>query len=151
MIPREKLIAALRKELKGSPIARRLCDKYDESPDFIDRIPIQFAPLDVSAKTVEGKVLLNSKLLEGDFRDDMRYLVHEFTHCLQQEHGKVDDSAKDKDYLDDPNEEEAFKAQIDFMETTYSPKEIQEYLDGLVRHHGLEGEEKEKKIEELKK
>jgi hypothetical protein len=100
---------------------------------------------------VNGEIILNSKLLEGDFRDNMRYLVHEFTHCLQQEHGKVDESSKDKDYLDDPNEKEAFKAQVDFMETAYDPEEIQVYLDGLMKHHDVRGKERIRKIKELAK
>jgi len=151
MISQEKLIEELRKSLKGTPVAHRLCDKYGEDPDFVDDIPIRFEPLDVSAKTVNGEILLNSKLLEGEFRDDMRYLVHEFTHCLQQEHGKVDESTKDEDYLDDPNEKEAFKAQVDFMETAYTPAEIQTYLDGLMKHHDVRGKERLKKIKELAK
>jgi hypothetical protein len=151
MVSKEKLITELRKKLKKSPVAHRLCDKYDEDPDFIDDIPIRFEPLDVSAKTVNGEIILNSKLLEGDFRDNMRYLVHEFTHCLQQEHGKVDESSRDKDYLDDPNEKEAFKAQVDFMETAYDPEEIQVYLDGLMKHHDVRGKERIRKIKELAK
>ena len=145
------MIAELRERLKGSQTARLLCDKYDEEPDFIDNIPIRFEPLDVSAKTVNGEIILNAKLLEGDFRDNMRYLIHEFVHCLQQEHGKVDEVTKDEDYLDDPNEVEAFKAQIDFMETAYDPEEIQTYLDGLMNHHDIKGKERIQKIKELEK
>jgi len=151
MVSQETLIAELRKKLKRSPVAHRLCDKYDEDVDFIDEISILFEPLDVSAKTVNGEIILNSKLLEGDFRDNMRYLIHEFVHCLQQEHGKVDESTKDEDYLDDPNEQEAFKAQVDEMETTYDPEEIQIYLDGLMKHHDVRGKERLQKIRELKR
>jgi hypothetical protein len=151
MVSKEKLITELRKRLKKNPVAHRLCDKYDEDPEFIDDIPIRFEPLDVSAKTVNGEIILNSKLLEGDFRDNMRYLIHEFVHCLQQDHGKVDESTKDEDYLDDPNEKEAFKAQVDFMETAYDPEEIQVYLDGLMKHHDVRGKERLQKIKELKK
>lgn len=146
-----KLVEKLRSRLKKTKVARRLCNKYGEDLDFIDSIPIRFAPLDVSAKTVDGEVLLNEKLLQGEFRDSLRYLAHEFVHCLQQKHGKVNEQTKDEDYLDDPNETEAFKAQIDFMETAYSPEEIQIYLDGLMRHHDIRGKERLRKIKELKR
>jgi hypothetical protein len=63
----------------------------------------------------------------------------------------VDESTKDEDYLDDPNEKEAFKAQVDFMETAYDPEEIQVYLDGLMKHHDVRGKERLQKIKELKK
>jgi hypothetical protein len=144
----EKVISLLRKKLRNHPIARRLCDKYGEKPDFIDSIPIRFEPLDVSAKTVNGEIILNSKLLDGEYRDNMRYLIHEFVHCLQQENGMVD-GGKEGDYLDDPNEIEAFKAQIDFMEDCYDEKEIQQYLDQLMDHHDVKGRERKRKIRQL--
>ena len=144
----KKLVSLLRKKLKNSPLARRLCEKYDEGEDFIDTIPVEFQPLDVSAKTVNGKILLNSKLLEGDFRDNMRYIIHEFVHCLQQENGDVGDGS-DGDYLDDPHEVEAFWYQIEGMEDMYSPEEIQEYVDGLMKHHDITGKERKEKIKEL--
>ncbi len=147
---REKLLDELRKRMKKTKTAQRLCTKYGEKIGFIDQVPIRFEPLDVSAKTVDGEIILNERLLGGEVRDILRYFTHELVHCLQQKHGKVDGETKDGDYLDDPNEVEAFKAQVDDMETRYSPAEIQEYLDGLVNHHGLEGEEKDRKIKELK-
>lgn len=145
---KEKIIALLRKTLKNSPIARHLCEKYDEDEGFIDKIPIDFAPLDVSAKTVNGRILLNSGLLEGEFRDNMRYMIHEFVHCLQQENGDVG-SGKDGDYLDDPYEIEAFWYQLESMEDMYRPGEIQEYIEGLLDHHGLKGKKREEKKKEL--
>lgn len=144
----KKVISLLRKKLKNSPLARRLCDKYDEDLEFIDTIPVEFQPLDVSAKTVNGRILLNSKLLEGDFRDNMRYMIHEFVHCLQQENGDVS-SENDGDYLDDPHEVEAFWYQLEGMDDMYSDREITEYLDGLADHHDLTGKERKKKIKEL--
>lgn len=143
------MIGLLRKKLRKHPIARRLCDKYDEKPNFIDSIPIKFEPLDVSAKTVNGEIILNSKLLDGEYRDNMRYLIHEFVHCLQQDNGKVDGDKGDGDYLDDPNEIEAFQAQIDFMEDCYDEKEIQQYLDQLMDHHDIKGKERKRKIKQL--
>jgi hypothetical protein len=145
---KEKIISLLRKTLKNSPIARHLCEKYDEDENFIDTIPIDFAPLDVSAKTVNGRILLNSGLLEGEFRDNMRYLIHEFVHCLQQENGDVGKGA-DGDYLDDPYEIEAFWYQLEGMEDMYDPKEIQEYIEGLLDHHGLKGKDRKEKEKEL--
>jgi len=142
----KKVVSLLRKKLKGSPLARRLCDKYDEELEFIDTIPIEFQPLDVSAKTVNGRILLNSKLLEGEFRDNMRYMIHEFVHCLQQENGDVGSDNGEGDYLDDPHEMEAFWFQIEGMEDMYSPEEVQEYIGGLMDHHDLTGKERKEKI-----
>jgi len=150
MIPQEKLIAELRRKLKGNQIARRLCGRYHENPEkLIDETPIRFEPLDVSAKTVDGEIILNDKLLGGKTRDMMRYLVHELTHVNQQKHNKVKELSNSEDYLEDDNEEEAFKTQVDYMEEVYSPEEIQTYLEGLVRHHGLTGKERIRKIKEL--
>lgn len=151
MTSRRDLIASLRNRLKKTKVARRLCGKYGEDPDFIDRVPIRFEPLDVSAKTVDGEILLNERLLDGEARDCLRYLVHELVHCLQQKHGKVDDSPKDGDYLDDPNEQEAFRAQYDYMETVYDPEYNQEYLENLMDHHDVRGKERLRKIRELKR
>jgi len=145
----QDVIRQLRSRLKEDPVALEHCREYDTDPDFIDTVPIRFEPLDVSAKTVNGEVILNSHLLEGDPRDSMRYLVHEFVHCLQQENGKVDGSSRDQDYLDDPNEMEAFQAQLDYMDGPYSGKERDEYVERLLDHHGLEGKDREKKKEEL--
>lgn len=142
------MIRLLRQKLKDSPLAERLCDKYSEDEDFIDHVSIEFAPLDVSAKTVEGRIILNSDLLRGEFRDNMRYIIHEFVHCLQQENGDVGKNA-DGDYLDDPYEVEAFWYQLEGMEDMYDEEEIQDYLEGLMDHHGLKGKKRQDKVEEL--
>jgi Mlc titration factor MtfA (ptsG expression regulator) len=145
---KSKVIKLLRKELKKQPMAKHLCKKYNEDLDFIDSLIIRFEPIDVSAKTVNGEIVLNSHLLESKFRDNMRYLIHEFTHALQQENGMVDQTG-DKDYLDDPNEVEAFRTQLDYMEETYNEKEIQEYLEQLLDHHKIKGKDRIRKIKEL--
>ena len=144
----KKIIKILRKELKKQPMAQHLCKKYNEDLNFIDDIVIKFEPIDVSAKTVNGEIILNSKLLEGKFRDNMRYLIHEFTHALQQENGMVEPSGNE-DYLDDPNEIEAFQNQLDYMEETYNEREIQQYLEQLLDHHNIHGKKRIEKIKEL--
>ncbi len=143
-----KIIKLLRKELKKQPMAKHLCKKYDEDISFIDSVVIKFEPMDVSAKTINGEIILNSHLLEGKFRDNMRYLIHEFTHTLQQENGMVEPYGNE-DYLDDPNEIEAFRTQLDYMEETYNEKEIQEYLEQLLDHHDIHGKKRIQKIKEL--
>jgi len=144
-----RIVRILRKTLKKHPIAHRLCEKYEEDIGLIDDIPIRFEPIDVSAKTVNGEIILNSKLLEGEFRDNMRYLVHEFVHALQQENGLVEEKPESGEYLDDPNEIEAFQAQLDFMDGCYSEEEVQEYLEQLLDHHNIKGKERKRKIQEL--
>lgn len=148
----KKIISLFRKYLKENHIILSICEKYKEknTDEIIDNVPIRFEPLDVSAKTVNGEIILNSELLKGDFRDNVRYLIHEFTHVLQQENGKVNSTTgKDENYLDDPNEIEAFQNQIDYMEEVYSEKEIQEYMDQLLDHHNIKGKERIKKTREL--
>jgi hypothetical protein len=144
----KRIVPLLRQRLKNSRLGRRICDKYGEDEDFIDTIPISFEPLDVSAKTVNGRIILNRRLLEGEFRDCLRYVLHEAVHALQQENGDVGSGDKG-DYLDDPHEIEAFWYQLEGMDDMYSPKEVQEYLEGLMDHHGLEGRERKEKMKEL--
>jgi hypothetical protein len=106
--------------------------------------------LDVSAKTVNCEIFLNGKLFdEGNWDDQMRYVVHEIIHVMQQEAGEVNGQTSDEDYLDDENELEAFKAQISYMSDHEPPEEIQQYLEQLMDHHDMQGKERRLKIEEL--
>ena len=122
------------------------CKEYKKGPDFIDQVKISFEPLDVSAKTINGTIILNEELLEdGDWDDIMRYVVHEIIHVMQQEAGMVNGKTSDEDYLDDKNEQEAFQTQIEYMDEHVSPKELQEYLENLLDHHDIEGKERKEK------
>jgi hypothetical protein len=146
----EKIVEKLKADLKDEKEYLEKCKKYNEDPKtFIDSFEITFEPLDVSAKTINGHIKLNEKLLDSPWKDKMRYVVHEVIHVMQQEAGKVDGKTDKEDYLDDPNEQEAFKAQISYMEKKEPPEKIQEYIEELLDHHNIEGKEREEKKEEL--
>jgi len=143
-----KLKFALKKE---EPFLEK-CKEYKKDPSFVDDVKISFEPLDVSAKTINGVIILNEELLDnGDWDDIMRYIVHEMTHVLQQEAGMVDGKTDDEDYLDDRNEQEAFQAQIEYMDDHGSAEELQEYLENLLDHHDIKGKERKDKIRILTK
>jgi len=151
---RKELVGKLRNALKGEKVIQEILKKYELDDSVLDHLSIRFEPLDVSAKTVDGNIILNENLLDCEWRDIMRYLVHETCHVGQQATSDVTET-QDGDYLDDENEVEAFQTQIDYMEgdghdeMVYCPEEIQQYIDDLMDHHGLRGKERRKKIEEL--
>jgi len=147
---RRELVKRIRRELKNEKAILEILDKYNLDPSIIDHVSIKFEPLDVSAKTVDGHVILNERLLDGDWRDIVRYATHELTHVAQQTTSDIE-KTQDLDYLDDPYEKEAFRTQRKVMEELYDPEEIQSYLEGLVDHHGLKGKERLRKIRELKR
>jgi hypothetical protein len=145
------LIAKLKRAVKKESEYLDKCEKYDRDPDFIDGVDISFKDdLDVSAKTVDGEVFLNGSLFDhGDWNDQMRYIIHEVTHVMQQEAGKVDGPVNKADYLDDKNELEAFRAQISYMSSHESPEEVQRYLEQLLDHHNIRGKERAEKARKL--
>lgn len=143
-----KLISKLREFLKKEEVVQEVLKKYDLDDSIIDYVQIKFEPLDVSAKTVDGVIILNEKLLNMHVRDIIRYLAHELTHCAQQKTRNINEE-KGEDYLDQEGEIEAFQTQLCVMEEMYDTEEMQKYLDGLMNHHGLKGKERREKIEEL--
>jgi len=148
------LTDAIKESAKKEKAIQDMLKEYDLDDSIIDHVQIKFEPLDVSAKTVDGVIVLNDKLLASKWKEIIKYFAHELTHASQQATSNVNEH-KDKDYLEDPNEISAFRTQIDYMEgeghdeMIYSPEEIQNYLESLMHHHGLTGTEKEEKIQEL--
>jgi hypothetical protein len=147
-----KLIQKIKKQIKKEESFLGKCKEYNRDPSFVDDVKIDFKPLDVSAKTVNGDVIINEQLLEkGDWDDIMRYVTHELCHVLQQEAGKVDGVTDKEDYLKDENEVEAFGVQVEYMDEHVPEKELQEYLEDLLDHHGVEGKERKKILRDLTK
>ena len=146
-----KLIIKLKRALQKEQSFIDKCKEYDRDPSFVEDVHISFEPLDVSAKTVNGRVYLNEKLFDGgDWDDQMRYCIHECVHVAQQEAGVVDGKVEKDSYLDDENEQEAFQVQLEYMDE-HTPEEIQEYLEHLLDHHDIKGKERKEKIKELTK
>lgn len=145
------LVDAIKSLLKENATVQKMFADYGVDIEKIDEMPLEFAPLKVSAKTKDGKVILNDKLLEdGDFTDDIHYIVHEATHWLQQTTGEADKhSKKGKAYLDLPTEIEAFQNQTRFMRDFYGPKESDKYVEELLDFHEYKGKERDQKRAEI--
>lgn len=80
-----RIINKAKKALKKDKVMQDIFKKYDQDINIIDYIPTFFKKLDVSAKTDHGIVWINTKLIEDGFdKFDYSYLVHEYTHWLQQ-------------------------------------------------------------------
>jgi hypothetical protein len=142
----------LKRDLKQQEPYLEKCKEYDKDPNFVDTVQVCFQPLDVSAKTINGVVILNENLIESNnWEDIMRYVVHEMTHVMQQEAGKVQGKVDKDKYLDDENEQEAFQAQLEYMSDHEPPKKIQLYLEQLLDHHDIKGPKRKHYIRELTK
>ncbi|KKK69937.1 hypothetical protein LCGC14_2929050, partial [marine sediment metagenome] len=99
----EKFIQEMRETVKNDPAVIEKFEEYGVSLDDIDIVHIEFCELDVSAKTKDKKIYINEKMLEDDGKvgDPTHYVAHEIIHYLQQKTGKnVDDSKREKEYLD---------------------------------------------------
>jgi hypothetical protein len=147
---RRRLAHRIREALKHEKPVLDAMRKHGLGESVIDETKIEFEPLDVSAKTVDGVVILNEKLLDGEWREILRYASHEMIHRFQQLTSDVSKEGN-KDYLDQDGEIEAFRTQREVMEEMYDPVEVQRYLENLVDYHGLKGKERLEKIRELKR
>jgi len=147
---RRKLVHRIREALKKETPVVEALEKHGLDESVIDDAQIKFEPLDVSAKTVDGVIILNDKLLDGEWREILRYACHEMVHVFQQLTSDVSEEGN-SDYLDQDGEIEAFRTQRKVMEEMYDPAEVQNYIEDLVDHHGLKGKERLDKIKELAK
>lgn len=148
----EQTIREILDFLKSSDVVKGMFSKYDIPLSYLDRIQVEFAPLDVSAKTKDCIIYINSGFLEDlEFSDDIHYMVHELCHVLQQMTRSKEElmSATSFDYLDMPTELEAFKCQIAFMKEFYDEDFAEDYVEQLLDFHEYEGEEREEKYKLL--
>lgn len=147
----DKYVQQLKEKVKKDPEIIRKFKKYDVPIDEIDNVHVEFKDLDVSAKTKNKKIYLNSKMLSEDspVKDPAHYLVHELIHYLQQSTGNTDDKKHQKEYLDRETEQEAFQSQVDYKKREESEEEAEEYVEGLLDHHDVDGKEREEKKDDL--
>lgn len=146
------VVDLMKKRVKEDPAIIEKFEEYGVPLDHIDKVHVEFCPLDVSAKTKDKKIFLNEKMLaddKEDISDPTHYLIHELIHFLQQHTGEGDRGKKDTEYLDKPTEEEAFQIQVDFKKREEGEDEAEEYVEGLLDHHNLEGKKRKTKKEEL--
>jgi len=150
-----KILSKVKKYLKKDPVVKELCEEYDRKPEDLDGVSIAFdSKLDVTAKTIDGKMFLNTSLLDEKFEILCRYVVHELTHVFQhiEKEFDTDRTKRKKKYLERPEEIEAFQNQIKFDANNRSEKEAEKYVNKLLKYHKVKDkEEAESKKEELLK
>lgn len=147
---RERRIKSLKESVQAEESFLEKCKEYDKNPSFVNSVNVSFSKdIDVSAKTVNGEIFLNDRLFNKSWEEQMRYLIHELVHCMQQEDGKVNGKTDKEDYLDDKNEQEAFTTQISYMCEHNNAEEIQEYIENLLDHHNIQGDERKEKAKKL--
>jgi hypothetical protein len=148
-----ELISKLKSELKENDIALEICKEYGHDIDIIDGLAIEFADseeVDASAKTINARIFLNKKLMDGPFENVMRYALHEFVHSLQHmERSGTEDPYVDCEYLERPDEVEAFQFQIKYEDDVRGEDRAHEYIDDLLDYHEIPSGKKEDKKEEL--
>jgi hypothetical protein len=148
-----ELAAKVKSYIKANEIFKDLCDEYGYKPSIIDGIPLVFTnDLDVTAKTINAKVFLNSSLIDEKIEIIGRYFLHELTHCFQ--HMKKEGERQKKKnniYLDRPEELEAFQYQIKFDAEKRGDKDVNKYVNDLLSYHKVPKNERPKKKEELTK
>lgn len=145
-----RFINNAKKSLKNDNIMINIFKEYGIDINEIDFIPTSFKNLDVSAKTDHGIVYLNYKLLcDGDFLKDYSYLVHEYSHWLQQTTGtKPTQSSDDGNYLENPFEQEGFQNQIHYISDHFGDDEAEKYVDHLLEHHEIDNKKEKKDTKE---
>ena len=145
----DKRIKHIKELVKKDDIYRKKCEEYGDDVDFIDDVNISFGPIDVSAKTINGEIILNERLYNEDIIKQVFYALHELNHVQQQSHNLVHGKTDKADYLDDENEQEAFGTQISYMCEHMTAEEVQDYIEHLLDHHDINGEERKEKAKKI--
>ena len=150
-VDQEALIAKMRTAIKQDKAVIEKYKEYGVSLDEINTVPICFCDLDVSAKTKNKRIYLNSNMLKekDPFEFAMPYGIHESIHLAQQISNVHLDKSKADDYLSMPTELESFQAQVDYKKRHEGEAESERYVKDLTSYHGLSGREKKEKEEEL--
>ena len=147
------LIDAIKHLLQDNTVVRQMFQHFNVPVSKLDKMPVEFAKLKSSAKTKNGQVYLNHKLLDdGDFKDDIMYVVHEACHWLQQHSADNEKYKKypDVDYLDLPAEAEAFAFQAAYIADVKGKEDAEQYIDELLDFHEFtKGKERNNKKKEL--
>jgi hypothetical protein len=144
------LIERARKAVKKSDTYKEICKEYGVDLDFIDSVTMCFADLETSARTDAGVIYFNERL-RNSVEDLEHYMIHEFIHVLQQCLGDGPTLSSNKDnYLDDENEQESFQGQSEYIEETEGDSEADKYIDKVLDHHGVSGDERKEKEKELR-
>ena len=146
------LLSEIRLELKNEPLIKDKLKEYKENPKILDGIPLDFKEMDVTAKTINGAIFLNPKVVKMEFSILMRYVVHEFVHVLQhiyEQKMNINSDDKDEEYLDREDELEAFKTQVKYDAKNRGADAAEEYVDELLDYHDISGKAAKTKKKEL--
>lgn len=146
-----RMINKAKKYLKTDETMLKIFKEYDIDIEELEFIPTYFDNIDVSATTDHGIVYLNYKLLaDGDFFKDYSYLIHEYSHWLQQTTGtKPTQGAEDGNYLENEFEQEGFANQVEYIAKQFGKDEAEDYVDDLLDHHDVEGKKERDKLEAI--
>jgi len=144
-----KILNKIKDLMKKDSFIINLLKENGKSEDMIDEIPIDFdTSLEVSAQTINGAIKLNEKLLSKPMSIIMRYIVHELVHVFQHIDGLEDDGKK-KNYLDNKDEVEAFKKQIEFDAINNGIDKAVDYTQKLIKFHKYPKKKRDQKLKEL--
>ncbi len=148
---RTKIVSKLKNFLKADDIYIELCKEYHQDPEILDGISVVFTKeIDVTAKTINAKIFLNTSLVDEKFEIMARYLLHELVHCFQHmENEGIKQKDKEKEYLDRPEELEAFQYQIKFDAKERSAEKANDYTNDLLSYHKIPKNERKDKKKEL--
>ena len=144
-------LSNVRKFLLTNKIALEVSREFGYDKDILLGIPISFSSdLDVSAKTTDGEMTLNTELIEEGYEIMLRYVIHELVHVFQHmENKEKKDLYPNHEYLDRPDELQAFQYQIEFDESARGEKSVIEYVEELLDYHDIPAEERVDKAVEL--
>lgn len=146
-----EILSRVRQDLKEDPVVIKLFKDKKKDMELIDGIPIDFSDeIDVSAKTINSRIILNKRLLHEPYDILYRYAVHEVVHSLQ--HIDIDggeNNYDDYEYLDRPDEVEAFQYQIESDKNRRGEDEVVEYVEELIDYHDIPEHEQDDKKEQL--
>ena len=143
-------LSRIRTALMNDPVAKEICKENNIGVWFLESVPIRYEDLEVTAKTVNGNIILNPKLMKKSFEILMRYVIHEMVHAIQhiEEYGKKQTDKK-KNYLNREDEIEAFQYQVKFDESQRGEDKVDEYVDGLLSYHDVPKDQREDKKKEI--
>jgi hypothetical protein len=147
-----RALSNIRLLLLKNPIAKEICSDLDFDKRGLYGIPISFSDeIDVAAKTINSNIILNVTLLREDFSLMMRYVIHELVHAIQHINmASLGDPYDQYEYLDRPDEVEAFQYQVKFEDEYGAGEEDAiEYVEELIDYHDIDGGDAEDKKELL--
>ena len=137
--------------LLNNDIANEICNEFGYDKDIILGVPLSFSDdIDVAAKTVNGEMMINESLIDEKQEILFRYIVHELVHVFQHMQNKTEkDPYPDEEYLDRPDEIQAFQFQVEFDEEVRGEDEAIEYVEELVDYHKVPESKQDAKEDQL--